>query len=139
MAGSEPVSKLCDQLALQPTVFCRWQKKFFENGAAAFQTNSRGRRQPEQGRIARPEKKIQINDEVLAELMAKHIALKKALGNSDRNLDRGRHPRSDRRFRAALVTEDRDHHRALHPMARRHAQQVLPAAETLWQDHTPKS
>jgi transposase-like protein len=22
----EPVSKLCDELGLQPTVFCRWQK-----------------------------------------------------------------------------------------------------------------
>ena len=29
-----PISELCDQLGLQPTVFCRWQKEFFENGAA---------------------------------------------------------------------------------------------------------
>jgi transposase len=33
----EPISKLCDELDLQPTVFYRWQKEFFENGAAAFQ------------------------------------------------------------------------------------------------------
>jgi hypothetical protein len=32
------------------------------------------------------EKKIQTKDEVLAELMAEHIALKKALGNSNRLL-----------------------------------------------------
>ena len=32
----EPISKLCDELGLQPTVFYRWQKEFFENGAAAF-------------------------------------------------------------------------------------------------------
>ena len=31
-----PVSTLCDELALQPTVFYRWHKQFFENGAAAF-------------------------------------------------------------------------------------------------------
>ena len=30
-----PVSDLCEELALQPTVFYRWQKEFFENGAAA--------------------------------------------------------------------------------------------------------
>jgi len=30
-----PVSDLCDELGLQPTVFYRWQKEFFENGAAA--------------------------------------------------------------------------------------------------------
>ena len=32
----EPVSKLCDEFGLQPTVFYRWQKEFFENGAAAW-------------------------------------------------------------------------------------------------------
>lgn len=30
-----PVSQLCDAYHLQPTVFYRWQKQFFENGAAA--------------------------------------------------------------------------------------------------------
>ncbi len=75
----EPVSKLCDELALQPTVFYRWQKEFFENGAAAFQTKKRGSRRPEQERIERLEKRIQTKDEVLAELMAEHIALKKSL------------------------------------------------------------
>ena len=33
----EPISKLCDEMGLQPTVFYRWQKEFFGNGAAAFQ------------------------------------------------------------------------------------------------------
>ncbi len=30
-----PVSDLCDELGLNPTVFYQWQKLFFENGAAA--------------------------------------------------------------------------------------------------------
>ena len=33
----EPISKLCDEVGLRPTVFYRWQKEFFENGAAAFE------------------------------------------------------------------------------------------------------
>src|SRR5499433_1621844 len=78
----EPISKLCEELGLQPTVFYRWQKEFFENGAAAFQTTERPRRQAEekQRRIEFLEKKVQTKDEVLAELMAEHIALKKSLG-----------------------------------------------------------
>ena len=32
-----PVSELCEEPGLRPTVFYRWQKEFFENGAAAFQ------------------------------------------------------------------------------------------------------
>ena len=38
----EPISKLCDELGLQPTVFYRWQKEFFENGAAAFEQKGGG-------------------------------------------------------------------------------------------------
>jgi transposase-like protein len=74
------VSALCDELGLQPTVFYRWQKEFFENGAAAFQTKAWGNAQAEQERIEYLEKKIQRKDEVLAELMGEHIALKKSLG-----------------------------------------------------------
>src|ERR1019366_6232687 len=74
------VSDLCEELGLQPTVFYRWQKEFFENGAAAFQGKSGTHHQAEQQRIEFLEKKIQTKDEVLAELMAEHIALKKRLG-----------------------------------------------------------
>src|SRR5215472_13838137 len=79
-----PISDLCDERGLQPTVFYRWQKEFFENGAAAFQQRRRTNHQPEQERIAYLEQKIQTKDEVLAELMAEHVALKKELGTLTR-------------------------------------------------------
>jgi transposase len=77
-----PVSELCEELSLKPTVFYRWQKELFENGAAAFQAQERPHRQVEekQKRIEFLEKKVQTKDEVLAELMAEHVALKKTLG-----------------------------------------------------------
>jgi transposase len=77
-----PISELCEELGLQPTVFYRWQKEFFENGAAAFQPQERPHRQvaEKQKRIEFLEKKVQTKDEVLAELLAEHIALKKSLG-----------------------------------------------------------
>ncbi len=71
---------LLDKVPVQPTVFYRWQKEFFENGTAAFQGKGRPDHQAEQQRIEFLEKKIQTKDEVLAELMADHIALKKSLG-----------------------------------------------------------
>jgi transposase-like protein len=73
----EPISNLCDELALQPTVFYRWRKEFFDNGVAAFQPRGRPNHSAEQERIEYLEKKIQTKDEVLAELMAEHVALKK--------------------------------------------------------------
>ena len=81
LVEKEPISKLCDEQGLQPTVFYRWQKEFFENGAAAFQTKARANHQAEQERIEYLEKKIQRKDEVLAELMGEHMALKKSLGD----------------------------------------------------------
>ncbi len=79
-----PVSDLCAELGLRPTVFCRWQKEFFENGAAAFQAQERPHRQVEekQERIGFLEKKVQTKDEGLAELMAEPVALKKPLGKN---------------------------------------------------------
>src|SRR3974390_3573031 len=76
----EPISKLCDELGLQPTVFYRWQKEFLENGAAAFEQKARPNHSADQDRIAYLEKRIHTKDEVLAELMAEHVALKKTLG-----------------------------------------------------------
>lgn len=32
-----PVSNLCDEFGLNPNVFYRWQKEFFDNGAAVFE------------------------------------------------------------------------------------------------------
>jgi transposase len=75
-----PISDLCEEHGLHPTMFYRWQKEFFENGAAAFQQKGRPNQPAEQQRIEYLEKKIQRKDEVLAELMGEHIALKKSLG-----------------------------------------------------------
>ena len=74
------LSDPCDEVGLQPMVFYRWQKEFFENGAAAFQQRGQTNHQAEQERITYLEKKIQTKDEVLAELMAEHVALKKRVG-----------------------------------------------------------
>ena len=76
----EPVSKLCRQLNIQPTQFYRWQKEFFENGAAAFERVQKKQSDAKNRKISQLEEKIQEKNEVVAELMSEHIALKKSLG-----------------------------------------------------------
>ena len=89
----EPISKLCDELGLQPTVFYRWQKEFFENGAVAFEQKRPTSHSADQERIGYLEKKIQTKDQVLAELMAEHVALGKLRSVSKVNSTRiGRAP-----------------------------------------------
>jgi len=76
-----PVSDLCDELGLNPTVFYGWQKQFFENGAAAFQRKGkRNSPTPEARKIEKLETKLTQKNEVLAELMQEHVQLKKELG-----------------------------------------------------------
>jgi len=77
---NKPVSQICDENHLQPTVFARWKQQFFENGAAAFARNNKHEELEWQKKTARLEKKLQQKNEVLAELMQEHIALKKSLG-----------------------------------------------------------
>ena len=75
-----PISDLCDEYHLQPTVFYRWQKDFFENGALALEKSSSRLKKVEQKRIQQLEAKLQTKNEVLSELMEEHIQLKKDLG-----------------------------------------------------------
>jgi len=75
-----PVSDLCDEYKLQPTVFYRWQKEFFENGASAFAKETSHKKRIEEERIKTLEQKLQRKHEVLSELMEEHLQFKKYLG-----------------------------------------------------------
>jgi transposase len=75
-----PISDLCDQHGIHPTVFYRWQKDFFENGAAAFEKADLRHQREERKRLEQLEAKLQAKNEVLSELMEEHVRLKKSLG-----------------------------------------------------------
>jgi transposase len=76
-----PISDLCTEYGLQPTVFYRWQKQFFENGAAAFEpATSKSNDTGDSARIAALEQKLLRKHETLSELLEEHIQLKKSLG-----------------------------------------------------------
>jgi len=76
------VSDLCDEHGLNPTVFYRWQKTLFENAPAAFERRDRaGERKLEQ-QIEALTAKLARKDEVIGEIMADHVRLKKTLGEA---------------------------------------------------------
>mgnify|MGYP001212202256 CR=1 FL=1 len=80
-----PVSQVCDQHGLNPTAFYRWQKEFFENGAAAFEgkaPRADGRTRQLEQRVEALQAKLIRKDEVIGELMEDHVGLKKSLGES---------------------------------------------------------
>ena len=75
-----PVSDLCDEHQLSPTLFYAWQKPFFENGPAAFERKGKPSDGHLQQTIAALRDKLQRKNEVVAELLEEHIKLKKELG-----------------------------------------------------------
>ncbi len=75
----EPISQVCEEAGIHPNLFYRWQKQLFENGAAVFEAK-RPQADPNAKRVETLERKLQTKNEVLAELMEAHVALRKELG-----------------------------------------------------------
>ena len=75
-----PISDLCDEYQLSPTLFYAWQKLFFENGASAFERKIGAAEATHLRTIAALREKLQRKNEVVAELMEEHIQLKKEFG-----------------------------------------------------------
>ena len=80
----QAVSQICDENGLNPNVFYRWQKQFFENAPAAFGQGGNGRKDSTVKKLERQNDqltaKLATKDEVIAEIMASHVQLKKSLG-----------------------------------------------------------
>jgi len=86
MVDKVPVSDLCDQENLPPSVFYRWQSQLFENLAAAFSTpattSGPSKREKEQAHeLAQLKARLAKKDEVIAEISAEYVNLKKELGD----------------------------------------------------------
>jgi transposase-like protein len=84
MVDKVPVSDLCNELGLQPSVFYQWQRQALENLAGAFSAPADdGPSKREKELVARTkelEAKLAKKDNVIAEVAAELIATKKALG-----------------------------------------------------------
>lgn len=86
-ADKVPISVLCEEFHIQPSLFYLWQRQALENLGAVFQDN-RTRRgasnaaEHERARIAALETKLAKKDAVIAEVSEEYLALKKKLGES---------------------------------------------------------
>lgn len=75
------VSDLCEEYGLHPTVFYRWMKEFFENGATVFERHPQTRASnSSQKEIAALKAKLQRKAEVLSEVTEEMVRLKKEVG-----------------------------------------------------------
>lgn len=80
-----PVSNLCDEYGIQPSMFYNWQKVLVDNAAKAFGADPGERVRPSreaelEERIAQLEAKLARKDNIIAEISEEYVALKKELG-----------------------------------------------------------
>jgi transposase-like protein len=84
MVDKVPVSELCNELGIQPSLFYHWQRQMLENLAAALSgpaPDGPSRREKElTGENARLRERLAKKDGIIAEISAEYVQLKKELG-----------------------------------------------------------
>ena len=78
-----PVSQICNEAQIQPSVFYKWQRDLLEGAAGVFAGGRRGATKREEGleaKIAALEARLQRKDAVIAEVSEECVKLKKELG-----------------------------------------------------------
>jgi transposase-like protein len=77
----KPISDLCEQHKINPSLFYQWQRTFFEHGDRAFEGSGNARSETKlEKQVEALESRLTRKHEVLSELMEEHIRLKKDLG-----------------------------------------------------------
>ncbi|MGQ7383447.1 transposase, partial [Streptococcus suis] len=74
----KPISDVCQEHNIAVNLFYLWQKQFFEHGAAAFRTTDKRQKADTNVKdrtIRALEAKLQVKNNVLAELMEEHVKL----------------------------------------------------------------
>jgi transposase len=82
VVGKEPVSKLAEELGVQPSQIHGWVNQVLAQAEAAFRRTGKPRRdeQRKDEKLARLEAKLVQKNEVIAELMEENVRAKKANG-----------------------------------------------------------
>jgi transposase len=85
MVDKVPMSDLCEEYKLQPSVVYQWQRQVFENMGAVFEATAGPGRPPSRekqlaARVEQLEAKLAKKDGVIAEISAEYVQLKKELG-----------------------------------------------------------
>lgn len=84
-----PVSDLCEEYGIAPSMFYNWQKLVFDQMAQLLEHGNRRSSKAESARVAQAEQRIEAleaklakKDSVIAEISEEYVRLKKELGET---------------------------------------------------------
>ena len=75
-----PVSQVCENLGIHPNQYYDWQKQDFSSLPHVFSRDTVRQERSHQREVDYLKAKLSQKDEVIAELLTEHIAIKKRLG-----------------------------------------------------------
>jgi transposase len=86
LVDKEPVSKICEDETLQPSLLYQWMRQAFENLGASLGPAVSGERSKREKELVSKTKDLEARlakkDNVIAEISAEYVQLKKELGES---------------------------------------------------------
>ncbi len=81
LVDKKPVSEVCNEAQIQPSVFYKWERDLLEAAPVLFASRRAPSREAElEQKIAVLEAKLARKDQVIAEVSEEYVKLKKELG-----------------------------------------------------------
>jgi transposase len=81
LVDKKPVSDICNEAEIQPSVFYKWERDLLEGAPSLFATRRTPSREQELlDKIAALEAKLARKDAIIAEVSEEYVKLKKELG-----------------------------------------------------------
>lgn len=83
IVDKKPVSEICNEAQIQPSLFYNWQRELLAGAASVFSTRRApsGEKELEE-KVSRLESKVARKDQVIAEVTEEYVKLKKELGEA---------------------------------------------------------
>jgi len=83
VVDKKPVSEICNEAQIQPSVFYKWERDLVEAAPLLFASRRTPSRERElEAKIAALEAKLARKDAIIAEVSEEYVKLKKTLGES---------------------------------------------------------
>ena len=83
VADKKPVSELCNEAQIQPSLFYNWQRELLAGAHLVFSTRRAPSREKElEAEVSRLAAKVARKDQIIAEVTEEYVTLKKGLGEA---------------------------------------------------------
>ncbi len=83
VADKKPVSEVCNEAQVQPSLFYTWQKELLAGAHLVLSTRRVPSREKElEEEVSRLEAKVARKDQIIAEVTEEYVTLKKELGEA---------------------------------------------------------